>query len=141
MNKIILALSFIFIACSDKPIENVVSINEAKKDGFEVIVVKGTKFKTISYGKIQKDKLHNYLIPLDKIKKLSKDIESDNKLTRCFVKTKVRQLSDSKQNICVEFHYSKSTYGYCYEVTAKSIRPLNSSYRDFSENKMTIYKG
>ena len=128
------------IACSNKPTQKIVSKDEAKKDGFEVVIFKENKFITIRYNEIQeKDKLYNYLIPVDKIKKLSKHIESDNNLTRCFVKTKVRQLSDSKQNICVEFHYSKCTYGYCYEATDKSIVPLNSSYRDFLENTLTLY--
>ena len=129
----------LLIACSNKPTQKIIYKDEAKQDGFEVVIFKDNKFKTIRYSEIQKDKSYNYLIPLDKIKKLSKHIESDNNLTRYFVKTKVHQLSDSKQNICVEFHYSKCTYGYGYEATDKSIVPLNSSYRDFLENTLTLY--
>jgi len=98
-------------------------------------------FKIIEYSKIQKEnKILNFLIPFNKIKKLSKSIEQDNNITHCFVSTKVTQLSDKKQNICISFHYSKSTYGYCYDATDKSVIPRNSSYHDFSKNKITIYK-
>ena len=140
MNKIILIVLLIFTACSNKPTQKVVPIDEAKKDGFEVIIFKEDNFKIINYSEIQKNTSYNYLIPLDRIKTLSKNIEKENNLTRYFITTEVTQLSNTKQNICIKFHYSKSTYGYCYEATSKSITPLNSSYHDFSENKLTIYK-
>jgi len=141
MNKIILLVPLIFVACSNKPTQKMVSIDEAKKDGFEIVIFKENKFTIMKYSKIQKEnKILNFLIPSNKINKLSKSIKQDNNITHCFVSTKVTQLSDKKQNICIEFHYSKSTYGYCYEATHKKIIPRNSSYHNFSENILTIYK-
>ena len=142
MSKVILAIvTTLFITCSSNPVEKIVPISEAKKDGFEVIILQDNKFKMIRYNEIQKESnLSSYLIPLNKIKTLSKNIEKDNNITQCFVTSKIDILSNKSQHICIEFHYSKSTYEYCYKVTEKKIIPKNSTYFDVSENILTMYR-
>jgi len=46
MSRVILAIvTTLFIDCSSSPVKKIVPIFEAKKDGFEVIILQNNKFK------------------------------------------------------------------------------------------------
>jgi hypothetical protein len=56
-----------------------------------------------------------------------------------FVSLDIKEGTADRQTIDLSYHYSKSTYHYCYEVHGRTYRPLWSSFRTFGANRRTVY--
>ena len=138
-----LFITIIFMSCSSKMEEKTVNMNEAEKDGFEIIILNNkNKIYTIRYGDIDKSYSSKiqYLIPKMMINNLSKEIENSKSNLNYFIHTDVKIINKDKQEICLEYHYSKSTYIYCYQATTNSVIPKYSKYHDFSRNEKVYYE-
>jgi len=56
-----------------------------------------------------------------------------------FVEADIKIVNDLEQDICIEYHYTKSTYTYCYLATKNGIIHKYSAYKDFSRNEKINY--
>lgn len=144
MWKVVFLICLIFLeGCSDRT--NIVKskIKAAENDGFEVIAIfNNTNVKSVRYKNIRKisDSDVSFLLPIDRLDMLSKSIKNTNKHKKIFVELDVKAVSEKKQDICLEYHYTKSTYVYCYVVSGQSITPKYSEYRDMTRTDKTIYE-
>ena len=141
---------FIFICGCGRPNETTSPIESAYNDGFEVIVIQNGNVAEAKNFKlaeaevlISRNSTHTLIIPTESLKNLQKIIEKTNKeslnSSYPFVQINLTK-ENSSQTIDLSFHYSKSTFHYCYKTENKKIIPLWSSYRDLNKNKKTIYK-
>jgi len=135
-------------SCSVKEELAVVSSQEVYNDGFEVLLIDNDTMDSFhlkdAEETVKKTSSATFLLPQDTIGTLEKKLEIQVKDTPesryPFVSIDLEVIENKKQIIDVSFHYSKSTYHYCYEALPKEIKPLWSSYSDLARNKKTIYK-
>ena len=122
--------------------ERIVGIEYAKQDGFEFIAL--DKGKPISKRYQDYDEQNKqgftYRIPYDRIEQIEKLLEESESSSDFFVKLHIENIDKSKQKICLEYHYSKSTYKYCYEVNGSRIIPKYSEYHGLSKDEKVKYK-
>ena len=131
-----------------KDINKTLPVKSAYNDGFEVIVIKSSNISTAnSYKLSEAEQLvfnnpsNTFNIPISKIKEIQKAIETKNKQSKTSNYPFVRiSLNDSGDIIDLSFHYSKSTFHYCYKISKNKIIPLWSSFSDLAKSTKTIYK-
>lgn len=153
MKKLVIStliLIFIFICGCGRPTETTSPIESAYDDGFEVIVIQNGNVAEAKNFKlaeaetlISRNSTHTLIIPTESLKNLNKIIENANKEARNgsypFVQINLTK-DNSSETIDLSFHYSKSTFHYCYKTENRKIIPFWSSYRDLNKNMKTIYK-
>ena len=125
--------------------QKTVSIEQAYKDGFEVIVVDNNDIASLHLEKaeqqIKQSQSAVFFIPSDKIGYIRSKLEKKVNSSGDFYVTVKTKMSGDKQVVNVSFHYSSSTYSYCYEVVDnKSVKPLWSGFRDLVKSKKTVYR-
>ena len=79
----------------------------------------------------------------ESLKNLNKIIENANKeaINGSYPLVQINLTKEnSSETIDLAFHYSKSTFHYCYKTENKRVIPLWSSYKDLNKNEKTIYK-
>lgn len=150
MKKLFPIFIFVSIFGCGKRIETISPAKTAYTDGFEVVVIKnGEVDKADSFklseaeALIASDSKHILAIPVEKIESIQKAIEKANKSnpksSYPFVNIQITK-EKGFETVILSFHYSKSTFTYCYKVEKQKIVPLWSSFRDLKKNKKTIYK-
>jgi len=121
--------------------EKIVNIEYAKKDGFEIVAFQNNKPIPIKFKEYdRKHKNLTYLISTNQVSYIENFLKEKEDLSDLFVKLDIKNINDGRQEICVGYHYSKSTYKYCYDVVEKNkIIPKYSEYHDLVKNEKTIY--
>ena len=155
-NKNYLKILFITIfsvcfACS-KSVESHKPVVYAYEDGFELIDSKKDESNREYFCSVklnEADSLRNinqitrYLISKNELRQIKKDLEkqqSINGRSYPIITIEIKEESSDVQNIDLSFHYSKSTYHYCYEVNGLNYKPKWSSFRTFGRNEKTYYE-
>lgn len=142
--KIYIFILFLLVGCTEemKMDEKTVNIEYAKQDGFEIIAFRGDNPSSMKYKEYsESDKqMLTYLVPHTKIESIEKILRDNEKSSNFFVKLYIKNMNKTKQKVCLEYHYSKSTYVYCYEVIENKVIPKYSEYHDLFKNKKVIYK-
>ncbi len=134
----------IIVACSID--EKTVSIKEAYNDGFEVILINGKEINNLNLRKadevIKQSNLSTFLIPVDKISWIEKELKKINKPNSTYplIGITVKENNNQKQIIDLSFNYSNRSFHFCYEATEKTVNPLWSSVQDLGKHEKTIYK-
>jgi hypothetical protein len=134
---------FLLIGCTEetKMNEKTVNTEYAKKDGFEIIAFEKDKPKSIRYQEYdKKDKQMTYLVPDNKLESIESILRKNQNSSDFFVKLYTENINKEQQEICLEYHYSKSTYKYCYTVIGNKVVPKYSEYHDLFKNKKINYK-
>jgi len=145
----ILCVFLFLIGCNKRLETRNVPATEAHQDGFEVVVLENgdcSKAQSLRLGEAEKSLAdhpeNTFLIPSDKIDSVKEALDyalaQGKNRSEPFTVINVSQ-KNAVQIIDLSFHYSKSTYHYCYEAHGKTVTPLWSSYQDLASYKKTIY--
>lgn len=132
----------LFIGCTGekKMNEKTVNIDYAKKDGFEMVAFKKGNPISLKYRTyIKNNPQLTYLVEKEKIKSIEKTLSENENTSSVFVKLSVKNIDRNNQNICLSYHYSKSTYTYCYSVLDTNVIPTYSEYQDLYKHEKINY--
>ena len=84
----------------------------------------------LNIGKEQLKKVINELMQYEKNKSSSYPIVSID----------IKEEKSGRQSIDLSYHYSKSTYHFCYEIIGLNYKPKWSSFKTFGRNDKTYYE-
>lgn len=124
--------------------EKSVSTEYAKQDGFEIIAFSKKVPISLQYKEYdENNKTLSYLIPkggIESIKKALQNLKNSDNTSNFFIDLQVNNINKTKQDICVGYHYSKSTYRYCYSVSKNIVTPKYLEYHSLFKDKKINYK-